>query len=422
MMLQKVKAGALQLTMFIVIIIALLLSAFILLIHTHNRFKIQTNFVLETVDNASKGIDYMLQNDIRLDDTIQVNLHTENHKAVKVYRDYWGLFGKVVSIATTKTNTFRKTALMGGLQSQKDRTALYVEEQNKPLVLVGNTRVEGLTYLPKQGVRTGNISGHSYYGSQLIYGDTKESGKLPKILNKTLEHLKTTQNQIEGIHPNQFLDLNRTRTYRNSFLSPVQIIYSKKDMVLSNVSLTGHILIQSRTKIIVEANASLTDVVLIAPEIDIKSKSRGTFQAIATKGLNIGQNCILNYPSALVLIEDTKQIQNISNNIKTPFIKVGKGSDLKGVIAYLGRTENYKAQVFIDDSVTIRGEVYCSRNLELLGKVYGSVFTSGFVANQSGSVYQNHLYNATIAIDGLPQDYVGLMFENQEKGVIKWLY
>ena len=37
----KVKAGALQLTMFIVVVIALLLTAFIILIHTHKRFRLQ---------------------------------------------------------------------------------------------------------------------------------------------------------------------------------------------------------------------------------------------------------------------------------------------------------------------------------------------------------------------------------------------
>jgi len=421
-MFKKVKAGALQLTMFIVIVIALLLTAFIILINTHKRLNIQTDFVLETIGNANKGIGLVIESDIRLNDTTNINLRDEDFKNLKVHLSYWGLFEKVVSSSKIKTNTFKKMALIGALQPQTNRTVLYVEDQNKPLVLVGNTKIQGLVYLPRQGVRTGNISGHSYYGSQLIYGMAKESGKLPEILKETLEQLKIIQNKVDGIDQNQFLDLSKTKTYQNSFLNPIQVIFSNSELTLSDVSITGHILIQSKTKIVVEASSTLTDVILIAPEIEIKNNTKGAFQAMATKEITIGENCSLSYPSAFVLNEDVKIVNNNTSNNQTPFIKVGKGSNLKGVIVYWGETKNYMAQVFIDEGVTITGEVYCNQNLELLGTVHGSVFTSNFIANQSGSSYQNHVYNATMSIDSLPQEYVGLTFENSNKGVMKWLY
>lgn len=417
----KIKAGALQLTMFIVVMIALLLAACVILINTHKRFEMQTDFVLETIDNANKGIDYVLQNDLRVNDSIPIDLQDEDYKTLTVYCDYWGLFEKVMSTSKIKTNTFKKRALIGALQPQTDRTTLYVEDQNKPLVVVGNTNIQGLVYLPKQGVRTGNISGHSYYGTQLIYGTTRTSDKLPEISKETRGHIKTIQKTIDHIDPNQFLDLSRTKTYQNSFFNPLQVIFSNTDIALSEVSLTGHILVQSNTKISVDASSMLKDVVLMAPKIEIKNNSKGTFQALATKEIRVGKNCNLNYPSALVLNED-KVAQNVSNNNESPFIKVIKGSNIRGVIAYIGSTQNYKAQVFIDEGVMVTGEIYCNQNLELLGTVYGSVFTSNFVANQSGSSYQNHLYNATISIDKLPQEYVGLAFEDSKKGVMKWLY
>lgn len=90
MMLYKTKAGALQFTMFIVVVIALLLAAFMILINTHKKFNIQTDFVLETVDNVNKGIDYLLQNDLKFNDTVAVKLQDEDYKKLKVYHDYWG--------------------------------------------------------------------------------------------------------------------------------------------------------------------------------------------------------------------------------------------------------------------------------------------------------------------------------------------
>ncbi len=422
----KVKAGALQLTMFIVVVIALLLTSFIILIHTNKRFKLQTDFVKETIVNTERGINYVLQNQIIQKDTLQINLQDEDFKTLKVHRDYWGVFEKAVSTSKIKHNSFRKVALIGASQPKLNRVALYVKDNHKPLVVVGNTKIQGVTYLPKQGIRTGNISGHSYYGNQLIYGISKMSEpELPKLLNETLEHIKSVQNTSERISQEQFIDLSKTRTFQNSFYNPLQVIYSPTDILLSEVSLTGHILVQSKTKIVVDASSNLKDVILIAPEIEIKSNTQGMFQAFATKSINVENNCDLYYPSTLILNEDLElkvPIENTNNQKETPFIKVNKGAKIKGVIAYLGDTKNYKAQIFIDTHAEVIGEVYCAQNLELLGTVSGTVFTSNFVANQSGSSYQNHIYNGKIIITDLPQEYVGLPFEDSIKEVAKWLY
>jgi len=105
-------------------------------------------------------------------------------------------------------------------------------------------------------------------------------------------------------------------------------------------------------------------------------------------------------------------------------IIIGEHSMIKGVVMFLGSTEsiNYNPQILIQEGTTIHGEVYCSQNLELRGAVFGSVFTNNFVASQNGSIYQNHIYNGTIIVDELPTEYVGLVFEDSKKGVLKWLY
>ncbi len=419
----KIKAGALQLTMFVVVVIALLLAAFIILIHTHRAFKVQTDFVIETVNNTNKGIHHALSNNFQLHDTITVNLNDEDYKTLQVHRDYWGLFEKVTAISKIKTKTLKKIALVGASQPEIDRTALYVEDNNRPLVVVGDTKIKGVAYLPKQGIRTGNISGHSYYGERLIYGKEKTSAKLPKLQSEIHAQIKVLPAIYKNLDSESFLDLSRSRTHKNSFYKPIQVVYDPFTISLSEVSLTGHILIQSETKIVVDASSKLKDVVLIAPKIEIKNRVEGTFQAFATKEIKVGNHCRLNYPSTLVLKEKSVTKETTTTNTKeTPFIKVNKGSKIKGSIIYLGSSKSYKSQVFIDNKTVITGEVYCNRNLELLGAVLGSVYTHGFVANQSGSVYQNHIYNGAIIVDELPQEYIGLVFKNSKKGIAKWLY
>lgn len=417
----KLKAGALQFTMFITVVIALLLAGFVILVHTHKLFRANTRFVMQTIGATDKGIQHMLSHDIKPSDTIL--LKDDDDRTLKVYSDQWGIFTILYSSSRIEHKTFKKMALVGASQPQTDRTALYLEDQNRPLVVVGNTRIQGDVYLPKQGVRTGNISGHSYYGTQLIYGKTRTSRKFPKPIKEVFGAFDNIKNKIDRVGQDQFLDLNKHRRFRNSFYAPVNIVYSPASIELKDVDLIGHIIIQSDTKITVDATANLRDVVLRAPEVEIKSHTKGTFQALATKSITVGSHCILEYPSALVLKEGNK-VDKDNNQIEeqTVTIKIEKGTQIKGVVAFKGETKNYKPQVFIDENVEIIGEVYCDRNVELLGRVYGSLFTSGFVASQSGSVYQNHIYNGTIDVDELPQEYVGLLFEGSKKHIAKWLY
>lgn len=422
-MFRKLRAGALQFAMFVVVVIALLLAAFIVLVHTYKQFKIQTDFVLETANNANKGMDYLLEHDVIQEDTLVLNLNDADYKTLKVYQDYWGLFEKGTAISKIKYKQFKKIALIGASQAEIYRTALYLEENNRPLSLVGNTKIQGVAYLPKQGVRTGNISGHSYYGSSLINGATRESSELPKIKSGILKQLSNIDEEFNEVNQDQFLNIDRQSAFKNSFFNPLRVVYSPGLIDLSGVSLTGHILVQSKNKIMVDASSTLQDVILVAPIVELKDHVKGTFQVFATKELTVGSNCELNYPSALVLKED-KQMgsEGINNAEETPFIKINKGSTVKGTIVYLGKTKNYKPQVVINENAKIIGEVYCDRNLELLGDVYGSVFTSGFVAVQSGSVFQNHIYNGNILVDELPQEYVGLQLETSKKDIAKWLY
>lgn len=423
----KLKAGALQLTTFIIVVIALLLTAFILLVHVHKQFQVQSDFIVETTKQSNGSMDYALQNSIPLNDTTNIKLDGEDYKTLKVYRDFWGVFEKVVSTATIKNNRFQKIALIGSKQPESNRSALYIQDNNKPLVLVGNTKIEGLAYLPKQGVKPGYIAGQSYYGSQLIYGSTRVASKLPMLSSDIIKSISQLKSISSTLHQDQFLNIKEGNIYSNSFLKPLQIVYSNTEIYLEQVELTGHIVVQSKSKITVHPSTKLQDVILVAPEIEIQPYTIGSFQAIASKEIVVGKDAILNYPSALVLKENPKtgQNDNTSNSIKqTPRITIDENANVKGLIVYLGeeKPNNYKPQILLKENALVYGELYNTQNTELLGLVYGSVFTNNFIANQSGSVYQNHIYNGKITINELPQKYIGLLFDNSKKGIMKWLY
>jgi len=426
MLWRKLKAGALQLTLFIAVVVSLLLMAFILLVQTHKRFRIQTDFIIETSRNTDKGIDYALSITIKLHDTLEIPLNDEDYKTLKLTREFWGIFEKATSVSKIKNNRIEKSALIGGLSNDKQKDlALYLKDDNKPLMLVGNTRIEGLVYVPERGVKSGTIAGNSYYGSQLIYGNTRISNNLPRIFTETTTQLKSLETSVLKTKENQFLNIEAGKTYKNSFFDPTQIVFSNSEIVLDNINIIGNIIIQSKSKIIIESSSTLKDIVIIAPEIEIKDNVKGNFQVISSNQLIVGENVELDYPSALILNEKMNtHVSVISQTEDLKKIDIGSNSTVKGLVLFLGQSKpnNYNVQLELNEKATVIGEVYCNQNMELKGTVYGSVFTNNFIARQFGSVYQNHIYNGTIIANKLPEEYIGLSFNNSKKGIVKWLY
>ncbi|TJY37396.1 hypothetical protein [Pontimicrobium aquaticum] len=418
----KLKAGALQITLFITVVIALLLTLFIVLVHVHKQFSLHTNIIKETLYNTQRGIDYTLKNEVMLNTPYNVSLNNNN---VQIKRDFWGMFEKVSVKSKLKNVKIEKTALLGSnLPSNLDRNALYLKDNNKPLIVAGTTQIQGTAFLPRLGIRPGIITSKPYLGSKLIYGNRKLSNDLPPISNELQSHLKQLFS-IEKIYgSDEFIEHSPSQKLQNSFNDKAKVLYSNQLIDLYDTELTGYIVVYSKTKIVVKPSSSLKDIILIAPEIIIKDNVNGRFQAFATKKITLGKNCLLSYPSAIVLQDEETPTNQESSTELNNSVAIDKGSMIKGLVMFLGKVapNNFKPQILISENAIVKGEIYCKENLELKGAVHGSVYTNNFVATQSGSVYQNHIYNGKILADRLPKEYVGLTFENSSKEVLKWLY
>lgn len=416
-----IKAGALQVTLFVAIVIALLLTAFILLVHLQKKITVDGGFVHEVIENTNNGIEYTLVNTVQLGDTVTIDLKNESYKSLKVHRTYWGVFEKMTSTSKIKSKTFKKAALIGGAQP-KNRLALNVSNIDLPLSLVGNTKIIGDAYIPRRGIKPGYINNISYQGSKLIYGTTRNSFGLPSISQELKENIKSLKNTIDLIDNDQIIELENK--IFNSFLEPTKLIFNNSEIVLNNHNLIGNIIVVSKTKILIDNNSKLKDIILVAPVIEISNSVKGSFQAIASENINVGEKCSLNYPTALILLpKEDKALSNFDDD-NNATIKVNEGSKIEGIVAYIGDEglNNNKAQIKIENEALVAGEIYCSNNLELLGSVDGTVYTRNFILNAFGSIYQNYIYNARISIDILPQEYVGLAFKNSKKKVALWLY
>lgn len=423
--LKKIKAGALQYVLVISVVIAIIIFAFISLVFLQQKMTIKQGFTKEAIANSQMAFDYIKQKEVDYNQEIKLNLSDNKLSNTAFIKKHWGIFDLGISKSKVKNEFFQKVALLGTQNENKD--ALFLRENNSSLVLVGKTKIIGNASLPKQGVKTGNIAGESYYGNQLIYGFKKQStSQLPKVQN--IEYLK---NFIKNYDQENFIniELENNLQLHQSFTEKGLLYEDSNSIFLSNISLSGHILIVSRRQITVTESAKLEDVILIAPKIIITSNTKGNFQAISTKEITIEANVKLNFPTALVLLAQSNNnnysipSQNQRQTKEEHFINLSKNTDVRGIVMYHSENmqSNFDAQIKIEETAKVVGEVYCSKNTELQGQVFGSIYTNNFIIKKSGGTYVNHIYNGEVNSKALPKEFAGLQINQSSNQVAKWV-
>lgn len=423
----KLKSGALQFAVFVAVVIALLLGGLMLYAYTFGYMKEQSKGAIENILIADDGINYLLNTpEFNSKDTLMIDLTDKENQSVKVHLSQWGIFQKAVVETQFRKKKFVKTAILGSLIDAETAPILFLQNTYNPLTVVGNTSIRGNAFLPEAGVKSGYIAGNSYYGSQLIYGNAKKSTDvLPALDAVILKGIVFYLNDYKPTNQEDYISIDNARKTIHSFKEKTKTVYKKEAIIIENQYISGNIIIKSDTLIQIKKTAVLKDLILIAPIIEIEEETTGNFQAIASKEILVGKNCDLRFPSALVVYQDTKeQLPTYSgNSIEIP-IFIDIATRLKGSVCYYQTKEetDFSTQIKIEEQVKIKGQVYCKGNLELKGTVSGAVYTRQFVANQGGSIFVNHLYDAVIENENIPKLYGGLVFEKEPKIVLKWLY
>lgn len=421
----KLHSGALQFTVFISVVVALILAGVVLLAYTHRFFIEQSKAIVDNIQLANSGTEALkLQEFVSIDTTVLALPDVREQQAVKINLSHWGLFEKAYVKTTHRQKEFIKCSLLGTAITTLNRPALYLQDTYKPLAVVGTTRIEGNAYLSNQGVRPGNISGHSYYGTQLIYGNVKKSSTaLPKLRYDYKQLLNYYLKDYMPATSGNFIFLQQNARVINSFKEPVKGYFSEAPIVLQNISVTGNIIIRSAQKITIRKTALLKDIIVAAPVIVIEDGVAGNFQAIAITTIKVGKNCILNYPSALVIQNSDSQPVNPNDPLNNK-IYIGDNTKIRGSVCFLGiiNESSFSVNIYISQKAIIKGEIYCEGNLELRGSVSGTVYAYQFLTNEAGTIYVNHIYDAAIISTALPESFGGILMENQTKSVMKWLY
>lgn len=413
MLKKKLHAGALQYVLIISTIILIVLLTFVQLISLQKRISIKNNLYKESILNVSNGFFYLSNLNLAYNEKETRQLSENEQEKTTFLKKKWGAFDLMYVKATLHKESFEKVGLIGNTITKK--RAIYLTDNNTPLVLVGNTTIIGDAYLPKSGVKRGNISGTSFYGNYLINGNIfKSTATLPSLKKTRFNKSNYVNDSIKNIL------LKENDNITQSFYKSTLYYQNNSSFTLANIILKGNIIVESNRKITIDKSAQLEDIIIIAPEIEVKPGVTGNFQLFATKKIHIQKNCTLHYPSAIILNNTVEKLSKES-------ILIEQNNTINGIVVFDQKStkkikNNFVQQIKLNENATITGEVYCNGNLELLGAVIGEVYTKRFITKQFGSVYINHIYHGKINASSLPESYAGLGINSKKVGVSKWLY
>ena len=211
----KINAGALQFTLFIGVLIALMLASFLLLSHINKTFQQKTDMLLETIQLADDGIAWASGYSSYVD-KVTNNQYPDlkDYQSLVMTSTYWGTFEWIKSTAYSKKYSFERNALFGGRQNSEARNAITLPNTFSPLVVVGNTQITGDVTLSEYGVKAGSMGSAYYTGKQLINGKINQnnSEKLTELTNLFRANLDSWINKYP-LKTAEIQDLNGQNRY-----------------------------------------------------------------------------------------------------------------------------------------------------------------------------------------------------------------
>ncbi|MEM7185480.1 MAG: hypothetical protein AAF466_02380 [Bacteroidota bacterium] len=417
----KIRASALQFALLVGTLVAILLGSFLMLSRIQTLFALQSDRLLETITVSDHAIHQI--NEFGFAKRLQNGSLSEGIE-LETSTSYWGSFQLSHTTASYRNKPFSKISLNAGGDVQEE-LAVYVENTHLPLVVAGGAQIWGNAALPEKGIKAGVISGNYFQGNSLVTGIRWTSkSTLPELDANWLTYLKELELFIPSAEDHL---LDRSNDNKNSFYDPTQHLYSESELLLTENYL-GNILIKSATEITVTPFARLTDVILVAPKITFQRGFTGSATAIAKKQVIVESGSTLRYPSAVIVSNFEPGEASVSSSEEIPLM-LEEHAHIEGVVLFLSDhpdmgDASQRAAIHLSTApnTVIEGMVYCQGNTDHRGLIRGSIYTKRFVAKEAGSRYINHLYDGKIrAIERHP-DFSGMLFSNEKKQVVKWLY
>jgi hypothetical protein len=413
----RLRAGVLQLTLGIGIIISVICGSMIMLAYFSKLSFLHNHIEDNLRDNAISGVQYgmALRDNLPLNQTKILDLFGDETDSVAVMRKPWGLFEVITARAEQGGHVQVRTAMITALRDEIGKAVMYIPEINAPLYLTGKSSVRGVAYLSERKFSTGFLNGRGFEGSKLFDGEARQSDPQIKELDTMLLHeIKNIRDEKTGqyqLHRVDLLPVGKSLSFHSDYTN---YYYTNQSIDLSD-TLIGNLIIHSGISVRITSGAVLSDIILIAPDIDIDNDFKGNLQCFATRSITVGRGCVLEYPSALALLSaDVDSLIVIREDAQVNGLVVIPG--ISPVIPGRGRFRVEKNALFW-------GMAYVNSFSEIRGKVWGHIMTRSLAASMGSSVYPNYLLDGELNGNKNPRDFPGSLLwgRTQNFAVVKWM-
>lgn len=388
------------------LLISILLSSMVFLFAYNKSSQDAAYFRELAQDNLESGLALFFYGGEDLPEDFARSLYGSDIDSVSVRSEEWGLFGIAHARGVHGPARAGRSFLFGAEAAGPFSETLFLSDNNRPLSVSGNTRIEGKVRIPQAGIRRAIVGRENYKGEKTLYGEmeksTGQSCRVSYAASQDAAHI--LQGISKGMLP-PGRDASGLKEMRGAWTEPTVAFASGSAVDLYEVDLRGHILLAA-PEIRVHPSAKLDHVLLFASRITFLDGFEGRVQAFATDSLVTGTDCHLHYPSVLLLAHPEGK----------GLLHLRPGTILEGMAindpAFIGQPAVKAGGTRIDSAATVYGNVYAIFNLDLQGEVIGHTFTHNFRLQTPGSVYENHLLHARLGRTGLSETYaMGLVQE-----------
>jgi len=341
--------------------------------------------------------------------------------STKVNSCCWGGFIFLSSAAQNKNETFCLESIIGAFPSNAFTAALILSPRPTPLILTGNSKIQGDVIMGIGGIRKGLPGIHEYEDDEMVAGRIIETqiDLRPKIdqnyLNKlwqvfqemiTVNDLPSFSDIIRDTSLYYSADLNTNwwkqpiRVTNEQFkeknwqlrgpliLSADEPLILKKDLVMEH-----YVQIISSCSILIQGEGSTYHEALLysSEKIILSEVDNFCGQIFSNQTIVIKNNSHLHYPTLLMVWSDCD----------SSFIQIDASSSVSGYVILVSEGDSTtrslnQSKIFIEKGAVVNGLVWSDNYLQLNGEVNGLVITDQFYEYQNPTIYLNWIRDGRI--------------------------
>jgi hypothetical protein len=393
-----IRSSALFISVMVSLMIVILCGTLIMggFIYRMQQKQQERKLLLE--NNVLSGTNILLDAGFPADTSMSLSLFGDEEQkgldSVKLSRESWGLYDLARVRSWIQTDTLEKVFLMAPLP-EDSLMVLYVSDEDRPVSIAGKSKISGTAYLPKSGIRSAYVNGIAYADKTLVHGAIESSGRDMRELN-----------------PVALLRIKEMIALRLDSSSIAEVD-------LSGEAVDRQIVVADSI-IQVDEYSTLNHVILIAPYVRIAERFKGNVQVFVTDSVSIGDSVRLEYPSAVVLLQnDTASFQ--------AKLSVGKYTAVQGpLLVWQQERRTLMPVLSLADSSCVEGEVW-SKGYVKLGRdvqVKGSVSAIRLMASHAAILYENYLIDVRLDAPARSRYYLSSALLNSnspKRKILCWL-